>query len=112
MIRRPPRSTQSRSSAASDVYKRQTVGGASNSDTTTTTVNAQADLRVTKTDGPDPVLAGNTLTYTITVDNLGPSDALGVSLSDVLPTELTGEQYCVTTGVSCSPSTAWTGSVS
>ena len=25
MIRRPPRSTQSRSSAASDVYKRQTV---------------------------------------------------------------------------------------
>ena len=28
MIRRPPRSTQSRSSAASDVYKRQGVGGA------------------------------------------------------------------------------------
>ena len=28
MIRRPPRSTQSRSSAASDVYKRQTVDNA------------------------------------------------------------------------------------
>src|SRR5450756_1449049 len=28
MIRRPPRSTQSRSSAASDVYKRQVVAGA------------------------------------------------------------------------------------
>eukprot|EP00657_Telonema_sp_P-1_P001156 TRINITY_DN12555_c0_g1_i1.p1 TRINITY_DN12555_c0_g1~~TRINITY_DN12555_c0_g1_i1.p1 ORF type:complete len:111 (-),score=46.07 TRINITY_DN12555_c0_g1_i1:184-516(-) len=27
MIRRPPRSTQSRSSAASDVYKRQTLSG-------------------------------------------------------------------------------------
>ena len=27
MIRRPPRSTQSRSSAASDVYKRQVSGG-------------------------------------------------------------------------------------
>src|SRR5450756_3231755 len=27
MIRRPPRSTQSRSSAASDVYKRQILGG-------------------------------------------------------------------------------------
>ena len=27
MIRRPPRSTQSRSSAASDVYKRQDYGG-------------------------------------------------------------------------------------
>src|SRR5450756_3157215 len=29
MIRRPPRSTQSRSSAASDVYKRQVVAGQS-----------------------------------------------------------------------------------
>src|SRR5680860_1872545 len=29
MIRRPPRSTQSRSSAASDVYKRQLLDGAS-----------------------------------------------------------------------------------
>src|SRR5680860_1921263 len=29
MIRRPPRSTQSRSSAASDVYKRQTLSGLS-----------------------------------------------------------------------------------
>src|SRR5665811_1831949 len=28
MIRRPPRSTRVRSSAASDVYKRQTLGGA------------------------------------------------------------------------------------
>eukprot|EP01017_Pseudomicrothorax_dubius_P040736 TRINITY_DN641_c0_g3_i1.p1 TRINITY_DN641_c0_g3~~TRINITY_DN641_c0_g3_i1.p1 ORF type:complete len:230 (+),score=50.29 TRINITY_DN641_c0_g3_i1:68-757(+) len=33
MIRRPPRSTQSRSSAASDVYKRQLMGGAVQSHT-------------------------------------------------------------------------------
>ena len=33
MIRRPPRSTQSRSSAASDVYKRQGQGGAADFDT-------------------------------------------------------------------------------
>src|SRR5450756_3175125 len=32
MIRRPPRSTQSRSSAASDVYKRQVEGGAAPED--------------------------------------------------------------------------------
>src|SRR5450756_3112578 len=32
MIRRPPRSTQSRSSAASDVYKRQDSSGAGTSD--------------------------------------------------------------------------------
>src|SRR5680860_1875230 len=33
MIRRPPRSTQSRSSAASDVYKRQLIGELSGADT-------------------------------------------------------------------------------
>ena len=35
VIRRPPRSTQSRSSAASDVYKRQHVGGVKESIVTT-----------------------------------------------------------------------------
>src|SRR5450756_2963528 len=35
MIRRPPRSTQSRSSAASDVYKRQSGNGAHSSTSTT-----------------------------------------------------------------------------
>ena len=39
-----------------------------------TLVNAQADLSITKSDSPDPVLAGNQLTYTVTVDNAGPSD--------------------------------------
>lgn len=55
------------------------------SDTETTTVTASADLSVTKTDNPDPVTAGNDLTYTITVNNAGPSNAAGVSLSDTLP---------------------------
>ncbi len=42
-------------------------------------------LSVTKTDSPDPVAAGANLTYTITVQNLGPSTAPNVSLSDTLP---------------------------
>ncbi|MGH3657664.1 MAG: hypothetical protein ACRDUA_13495, partial [Micromonosporaceae bacterium] len=58
---------------------------ANNSDTETTAVNTAADLAVTKTDSPDPVIAGNNLTYTITVANGGPSDALGVSLTDTVP---------------------------
>ena len=42
MIRRPPRSTQSRSSAASDVYKRQTYYDQCQSSTTSTVVKSAA----------------------------------------------------------------------
>src|SRR5207245_272114 len=38
-----------------------------------TTVNPSADLQLTKTDSPDPVSAGNNLTYTLLVHNAGPS---------------------------------------
>ncbi|MFQ5459814.1 MAG: hypothetical protein ACE5EL_03380, partial [Anaerolineae bacterium] len=48
-------------------------------------VDASADLAVTKTDQPDPVVAGELLEYTITVDNLGPSDAQTVYITDTLP---------------------------
>ena len=42
------------------------------SDTVTVNVIARADLRVTKVDSPDPVFAGETLLYTVTVFNDGP----------------------------------------
>jgi uncharacterized repeat protein (TIGR01451 family) len=41
-------------------------------------------LRVTKTAVPNPGLAGRTITYTITVFNGGPDDALGVTVHDHL----------------------------
>jgi len=59
---------------------------ANNSRTATTLVNTSADLVVTKSDAPDPASAGGPLAYTITVTNNGPSDALNVTLTDVLPT--------------------------
>lgn len=52
------------------------------------TVNVifRADLSGTKTDTPDPVIAGNLLTYTITANNAGPSAALNLKINDPLPT--------------------------
>lgn len=50
-----------------------------------TSVLGEADLSVTVTDDPDPVLSGNTLTYHLTAANAGPSEATGVVLTDALP---------------------------
>ncbi len=45
-----------------------------------------ADLAITKTDSPDPVVQGNSLTYTITVtNNNGPLAATNVVVTDNLP---------------------------
>jgi len=44
-----------------------------------------ANLKVTKTDSPDPVRVGAGLTYSIGVENLGPSPATGVTVTDDLP---------------------------
>ncbi len=51
----------------------------------TTSVVTEADLSITKTDSVDPVLAGEPLTYTVTVTNNGPSDAANVAVTDTLP---------------------------
>jgi uncharacterized repeat protein (TIGR01451 family) len=71
---------------------------ANNSDTETTSVNTSADVFVTKADSPDPVTAGNNLTYTITVGNAGPSAAQSVSLSDTLPANTTFVSVTQTSG--------------
>jgi uncharacterized repeat protein (TIGR01451 family) len=46
-----------------------------------------ADLGVTKSDSPDPVTVGSTLTYTIQVTNAGPQNATGVTVTDALPSQ-------------------------
>ncbi|MGB3716840.1 MAG: SdrD B-like domain-containing protein [Candidatus Promineifilaceae bacterium] len=58
-----------------------------NTDTEYTTVETEADLAITKLDHPDPVAAGDVLTYTIVYTNIGPSDAPGVTITDTLPDE-------------------------
>jgi len=54
-----------------------------------TTVQASADLAVTKTGSADPVYVGNNLTYTVAVSNIGPSPATGVTMTDTLPAGVT-----------------------
>jgi uncharacterized repeat protein (TIGR01451 family) len=44
----------------------------------------------------DPIQPGDALTYTITVANAGPADAIGVHLTDVLPAEVDGMDLDVT----------------
>ncbi|MGI9107393.1 MAG: carboxypeptidase regulatory-like domain-containing protein [Pyrinomonadaceae bacterium] len=46
---------------------------------------AAADLALTMTDSPDPLLVNNNLTYTLSVTNNGPALATEVTLTDTLP---------------------------
>ena len=62
---------------------------------------APADLTLSKTDSPDPVTSGGTITYTLTVQNIGGSPAQNVSLTDFLPASDLSPS-CSTTGGTCS----------
>jgi Domain of unknown function DUF11/Bacterial Ig domain len=74
----------------------------------------EADLSIAVTDSADPVAAGDSLSYTITVDNAGPDDATGVTVMETLPAGVTFDS---TTGcgedpngvVSCTLGTIATG---
>jgi uncharacterized repeat protein (TIGR01451 family) len=55
----------------------------------TQVTKGSADLFLTKTDSQDPLIVGNTLTYTLTVVNNGPDQATGVILTDPLPEGIT-----------------------
>jgi uncharacterized repeat protein (TIGR01451 family) len=50
-----------------------------------TPVDTLADVSIMKLADPDPVYAGDLLTYTLTIENDGPSDALNVIVTDTLP---------------------------
>ena len=69
-----------------------TVSGEIDPNTSDNTANANTtvsapmpDLAIAKSDSPDPVATGSTLTYTLVVTNTGPFAASGVMLTDTLP---------------------------
>jgi uncharacterized repeat protein (TIGR01451 family) len=75
------------------VFQPATAVRASDHDPVLVGLFAVAELSVTKTDSPDPVLVGFPLTYTITVTNAGPDAAATVSWSDLLPAGPSGTTF-------------------
>src|SRR5207302_5533251 len=73
-----------------------------NSATADTTVTNQADVGVTKTDSPDPVVPGTSLTYTVTITNSGPTTAQNVTFTDAVPANTTFVSAMQTSGPSFS----------
>jgi uncharacterized repeat protein (TIGR01451 family) len=59
-----------------------------NSATENTAVTTVADLVLEFVGAPDPVIAGDLLTYTLTITNDGPSDATSVLVTTTLPAEV------------------------
>jgi uncharacterized repeat protein (TIGR01451 family) len=78
----------------------------------TNQANATADLVISKSSTPDPYVPGQSLTYTITVSNLGPSNAPNTRVQDVLPAPLSSFAWsCAPGGGATCVSTAGTGSI-
>jgi uncharacterized repeat protein (TIGR01451 family) len=104
------------SSAAGNLVNSATIGlpsgvgdpvPANNTATDTDTLGAPiADLGITKTDGVATYTPGATTTYTIVVQNAGPSDATGVTVKDTFPAIVSGATWtCVpSAGGSCTAS--------
>jgi uncharacterized repeat protein (TIGR01451 family) len=71
-----------------------------------------SDLAITKT-GPSSVYYLNSISYTIVVTNNGPSDVVGATVADTLPSGLTGATWTCTASLPsvCTP-TSGTGNVS
>ncbi|WP_405055822.1 DUF11 domain-containing protein [Kribbella sp. NBC_01505] len=72
-----------------------------NTATYTLLTGAQANITLTKSVSPDPVVAGAAITYKLTVANAGPSDAQGISLDDDVPDAVTGVSASTTGGATC-----------
>src|SRR6185369_8972255 len=88
------------------------VNSANNSATDTDTINARADLSITKTDGITTVLAGASPTYTIKVTNPATVAVTNVAVADTFPAALTGCAWtCVASGTGACESASGSGNI-
>jgi large repetitive protein len=88
VVRIPPGATGTLRNAAAVTSLSSDPDPANNRGEVTTSLVGSADLAVSKT-GPGGGVPGAQITYTITIDNLGPSDATGVVVTDSLPPQVT-----------------------
>ena len=70
-------------------------------------IGTVSDLSVTKTADIDVLNTGDTIRYTITVQNNSPEEALNVVLTDIIPPEITAPIYSIDGG----PQDYWPGSI-
>jgi uncharacterized repeat protein (TIGR01451 family) len=74
-----------------------------NSDTETTPVTAQPDISVSKSDGGASTTPGGTVTYAVTVSNVGNQGATGVVLTETIPANTMFNPGASSAGWSCTP---------
>jgi uncharacterized repeat protein (TIGR01451 family) len=70
-----------------------------------------ADLTISKTASPDPLTSGSTLTYTLTVQNIGGSPAGNVTVTDSLPAGLASVQCSVPCSIGAGTVTTVLGTI-
>jgi len=81
--------------------------------TTLVGVTAQAQMTVTNVASPDPVIAGNDITYTQTATNVGSGSATNPSLSENTPPNTTFVSISAPPGTTCTtPAVGRTGAIS
>ncbi|HXS51821.1 MAG TPA: hypothetical protein VN782_04760, partial [Usitatibacter sp.] len=102
--------------AAASLVNSASVGGGGETNTANdtasdpTTVDAVADVGVTKTDGVSSVTAGGTTTYTVVVSNAGPGSANGALLTDAAVAGLAKTAVaCVAAGGAVCPASPTVG---
>lgn len=72
----------------------------------------QADVALSTAGTPNPVIAGNNITYSQTVTNNGPAAAAGVTFTEATPTNTTFESVLAPAGWTCTnPAVGATGTI-
>lgn len=83
-----------------------------NNSATDANERASADISVTKTDGDATYTPGGSTTYTITVENAGPHDAINAVVTDTAPADGTISSWtCTASGGAACPNVSGSGDI-